>query len=584
MMAISKPSILRIVTILYLLMVFGFAASEIGSGDTFWQLQTGRHIVDTGNVIRQDVFTITKDNPRIEHCWLHDVIFFQLYRISGYHAICILKGLLIAGMALALLLAANATGASKHYALSLSIPAVLLTEWAWLARPQVWSFLFFAVFIVFIERYRNRKLNNAIFFLAPLMILWCNLHAGAILAFPLLGAYLVGEGLDLVLKRSKLSGAAFKKFIGLFIIITAVTVITPYGPYVLKSLYSHVFAVKTGNLGPVALKNLDWKRMTFQEFPLFYYAIGLTGLILLINWKRVAISHLILLAGLAYMGLNQGRQIVLFFFGIAALLPMYVETVFRWLLEKLNPKPRLMLAGAGVTCLCVVVFLLSMNVFQKKGLFDTGLKAWRFPTKAASFIKTQALPSNIYNSYEWGGYLAWELFPAYQVFWDARNTSFKTMRVGAQIANGDPGWDEHLDSYQIQTLIIMPCILSDGRRYAIIDRLLKTSAFSLVYADHNALVFVRNASVDSEWLREHKLPHSRIYETILSLTRQIADEDPRRYIPYFEMFRAYNSLGDHQKALQALGTYLQLNPEKDPTGENVYRVYAEAIAKSQGHK
>ncbi|MDJ0857415.1 MAG: hypothetical protein QNI88_19565 [Desulfobacterales bacterium] len=583
-MKLSEREILRIVTVIYCFMVFAFATSEIESGDTFWQLQTGRHIVDTGSIIRQDVFTLTHDRPRIEHCWLHDVLFYQLYRINGYHAICFFKGLLVAAMAFALLLAADATGASKSYALAISIPAVVLTEWAWLARPQLWSFLLFAVFLLVIERYRSKKLNNALFILVPLMILWCNLHAGAILAFPVLGAYLVGEGIDLGLKRSQLSSAAFKKLMGLFILIIAATVITPYGPYVIKSLFSHVLSPKTGNLGAAALRNLDWKRITFQEFPIFYYAIGLTGFILLINWKRVAVSHLILLAGLAYMGINQGRQIVLFFFGISALLPMYVEIAFRRLLGKMNPKPRLIVTSVGVTCLCVVISLLSMNAFEKKGLFNSGLKAWQFPTQAASFVKAQTLPANIYNSYEWGGYLAWRLFPAYKVFWDARNTSQKTMRDGAQIANGDSGWFEHLDRYGVQTLVILPCMLHDGRRFEIIDRLLETTAFSLVYADSNALVFVRNESVSREWLRDHKLPPNRIYETILSLTREIADADPRQYIPYFEMFRAYNALGEHQKALHSLGTYLQLNPEKDPVGENVYRAYSQAIAQSQGQK
>lgn len=563
-------------------MIFAVAASEIESDDTFWQLQTGRHIVETGNIIRHDVFTLADDEPRIEHCWLHDITFYLLYRIHGYDAICLLKGFLVVGAALLLLLAAGATQASTGYALAVGIPAVLLTEWSWLARPQLWSFLFFAGFIYIIERYRNKKSDNAIFILVLLMIIWCNLHAGAILAFPLLGAYLVGDGIDLGLKRSRLTIGAYKRFLGLFVIIITATVVTPYGPYVLESLFGHVLSPQTGSMGSSELRNLDWKKISFREFPIFYYALGITGSILLINWKRVAISHVILLTGLAYMGLQQGRQIALFFFGIAALLPQYVEMASSRIMGKLSFRPRWILTSFGVAGLGAVVLLLSMNVFEKKGLFQTGLKEWRFPTKAVSFIKAHDLPPNIYNSYEWGGYLAWQLYPAYQVFWDGRNTSLETMRVGAQIASGDAGWLDHLANYQIQTLIIMPCMLHDGRRFEVISRLLETSTFALIYADHNALVFVRNESVDQGWLRNQTLPINRVYDTILSLARLIADEDPRRYVPYFEMFRAYNSLGDHQNALQALRTYLELNPEKDPIGENVYRVYSQAIAKSQG--
>ena len=57
----------------------------------------------------------------------------------------------------------------------------------------------------------------------------------------------------------------------------------------------------------------------------------------------------------------------------------------------------------------------------------------------------------------------------------------------------------------------------------------------------------------------------------------LVKEDPSRYMPYFEMFRVYNKMGEHEKSLQALGTYLSLNPEEDPIGERVYRKYYDAM-------
>ena len=220
--------------------ILGVASSLIVSDDTFWQLQSGRYMLETKSLIRTDTFTLTFDAPRIEHCWLHDIIYFFIYSQSGYDGISLLKGLLVTLTATFLILTARSGPASVPSLLILTIPAFLLSHWAWLDRPQLWSFLAFAVFIYFLERYR-KKPDRTIFYFLPVMVLWSNLHAGAMLALPVMAAYLAGEGAGMIFGRSRLSRIDYTRLWLFSFFLILASVITPYGDvHILSGLFRNI--------------------------------------------------------------------------------------------------------------------------------------------------------------------------------------------------------------------------------------------------------------------------------------------------------------------------------------------------------
>jgi len=60
--------------------IFLLAMKPIEAFDTFWQLQSGKYIWETGNFLYSDTFSLAKDSFRLEHCWLHD--------LNTMHALC----------------------------------------------------------------------------------------------------------------------------------------------------------------------------------------------------------------------------------------------------------------------------------------------------------------------------------------------------------------------------------------------------------------------------------------------------------------------------------------------------------------
>ena len=565
--------------------IFGMASSLITSDDTFWQLQSGRYMAETGGLIRADTFTLTADAPRLEHCWLHDLIYYAIYEFSGYDGISILKGFLVAATAVVLIMAARLNCSSILMVFLFTVPVFLLSHWSWLDRPQLWSFLSFALLLYLCERYR-KKPDRALFFFLPVMVLWSNLHAGAILAFPVMAAYLAGEGADMIAGRSGLSRADYIRLWCFCVFLALASLITPYGDvHILSGLFKHV--TKGGGFSSEAalqqLHNLDWKGYSYADLPVFVYVIGAAVLLGGLNWKRFSFSHLFLLSGLAFMGYKHMRHIVLFYFGFAAIIPQYAEIA----VNRFENRVPVILSRAtrwacGLMAAGMIVYL-SNAIYTYKGFFDTGLQEWRFPVKAANFIQEHKLPAALFNGREWGGYLAWRLYPGYRVFWDGRDTSENMFTLGVQITNGEPAWREALARYNVNTLVLLPCDLYQGRRFGLLKRLEESPYYDPVFADDFSLIFVRKNAVDSTWLRNHRLPRSVIDDTILAAAYLLTEDSPQRYFAFFEMFRVYNSREEHDKAIAALRTYLTLTPVRDPTGEQVYQMYSEAMKKQQKH-
>ena len=71
----------------------------------------------------------------------------------------------------------------------------------WGVRPQMFSPLFASIFISFLDRYYRREVMPSIWWLAPLMILWVNLHAGFVLGLVLIILTIAGLLLDGLLRE-----------------------------------------------------------------------------------------------------------------------------------------------------------------------------------------------------------------------------------------------------------------------------------------------------------------------------------------------------------------------------------------------
>ena len=92
----------------------------------------------------------------------------------------------------------------------------------------------------------------------------------------------------------------------------------------------------------------------------------------------------------------------------------------------------------------------------------------------------------MFNSYNWGGYLLFTLWPDYPVFVDGRTDLYDDdfLRQYISIYVADDGWQELLDEYQIQLVVV--------ETNSILAKLLRTDpAWHEAYRDDMAVIFTR---------------------------------------------------------------------------------------------
>lgn len=527
-------------------------------------------MLENGSFIYQDTFSLAHDAPRFEHCWLHDIVVYGFYTLGGYVGISLFKSLLVLSTTVVLCSIGRIRGSSWLSILLVVPTAVLSTGNDWLERPQLWSFFFFSLTLLVLEVFRKSP-GLKIFWLFPLTVLWANFHAGAVLAFPVVFAYLAGEGGDRLLKRSMLDALAYKRLLILSTILLFAFLLTPYGLQPLQVFLRT--SIYGGTDSPVThLFNLDWRATSFSLRPGFYYFMGASVLMLLLQLRRIFVADLFLLCGLAIMGLSLGRHTPFLILAAGGLLPRYLDGVGLGVRAKFSAKAAFVSRVLVLLLACGLVASLAWPLYGKHGFFNTGLRAWHFPVKAAAFVKDQKLPANLFNTYEWGGYLMWSLYPQYQVFWDGRAASKEMFGLGLQVMRGDPAWKDILKKHGVATVVSKPCTMDTGQHYPLLDKLRKDPEWALVLAEGTELVFVQSDQVDYDWLQSHRLPNSRIDDMILAETELLLRFGPSRYMAYWEQARIYMDRNQHSEALAALKEFIRWSPVRQPVAEGYFRV------------
>ena len=561
---------------LFLLIVGGLGVSRIISWDLFWQLQSGRYVLATHNFIHQDLFTLASQAPRYEHCWLHDVIFFLIYSLAGFSAISVLKGILVALTGLVIIAVARQRGASYSAILLLSLPFFLKLGPDWLARPQLWSYFLFAIFLLVWENFRQGG-GHRIWFLLPLMVLWANLHAAAILAFPVAVAWVVGEGADRFLARSRLNAADYRRLCLVAVLLVLVSLITPYHLQILRTfLAAPGYGQGSGSFGQI--HNLDWRAASLARSPA-YYVLLVEAILLLVGGRRhLVMADLLLFGGLGFMGLKLERHQPFLVIALAALAPIYLDATFSPLVAKLKDHWRFQ-GRIAILFLAIGLFAIAARpLFQTMGFWETGLREHRYPVGATDFLRENRLPGNLFNSYGWGGYLMWRLYPAYRVFWDGRQDSPAMFRKGMAVLSGQH-WREIFNQQRVNTVILQPLPDYNGGHYRIIDVLGSSPDWALAYADVSALVFVRRASVPRGWLVTHEKDKSEIDDTLLSAAKIVTKTYPWRYMVWWEISLVTMKKGHYRESFEALKKYLDQVPvgKKDPRAKGYYRLLSSKI-------
>jgi hypothetical protein len=539
-------------TWLWLAALFILALRPVADFDTFWQLQSGKYIWQTGSFLYADTFSLAKDAYRLEHCWLSDVFFFATYSLGGFVLLGLLKTFVITLCGALLLRESQAKNIPTCLAIPVLTICLLASSPAWVERPQLWTFCLSLVYLKLLYDGRSRGIASWIW-LVPLMIVWANLHAGSIFGLVLIALFWCGEAIRALRKETAwkpvmvLCGVGIAAFIGIFL--------NPYGSRIPLQLLAH-FNLTHINAAQGYIT--EWLPTTTTKAPLFYVVFSLWALLILARFRRIDPTELIFFVAFSYMGWNQVRHAVF----VPLLAGFFMPSALCDALSERFQRPFRKLACDRVSKCAVAISMLAVVAYNGlNGELGIGLKKAQFPEAAATFLLANHLPGNLYNFYDHGGYLMWRLYPQYLVFVDGRNTDTELLETSNRIDGGITGWQADLSRHGVNTIITRTCYDDDGGPIKLVSNLVNDPGWALVYADNVAVIFLRRDQRFRELLNRLEIPPGNAYRTMFLEAKRLYKEDSSRSMAIISLARSSLLLGDRDEALKYYRAFLSISPK-----------------------
>lgn len=478
--------------------------------DLWWQMSQGRWIVQHRVIPATDVFSFTASN----HGWLYPplsgLLFYGLFRISGLDLLCWF-GALVCALTTGLLLQKRSLVCCV-----LVLPAIPVIAARTGPRADMFSVLFFAAFLHILWRglRQNRKGTWA---LPLLMILWVNLHTGFIAGIALLLAYSVAEVLETCFEGERRSAAwiRLRAAAPWFFATLLATLINPWGWRIYSALLEQerVMPLHSEWISEWANVPINWESLVAASGDsfVFFLLLAIAAVAVVLALIRREPGTVLLLCCGSYFAVRHVRFEPLF----ACITVIVAEPLISTALALPGKRPRLRASFATVvaSALILLALLQSMNLVSNRkymgktslGLFGTGA-SWWFPSGATGFVKRERPPGRIFNSYNEGGFLVWDLGEKYPDYIDGRAVPFgpELFRRQDELMKSPPEsqvWQRESEKYGLKVLIVSLARYDGLHFFPVLRQFCASSTWRPVYMDEVSAVFLRSGPETEELIR-----------------------------------------------------------------------------------
>jgi hypothetical protein len=480
----------KLVFVVTLLAVLALAVRPSVDSDTWWHLRAGAWMVDHRQILTADPFSLTRQGqPWIYPGWLAQLALYGVYAALSYGGLNLVTGLMVALAFVSLWPVLDAGPLVRAFVLILAASASGIF---WSARPQIFTLALAGVFIALLERQRANR-GRGWWILPLLMVGWVNLHGGFAVGLMLIGVYGLGEGAELVLARRRgLTWAQawtehrprLLRWGAAGALSVAALALNPAGPVMV------LYPFKTLSIGVLRQYIQEWQSPDFhllQTQP-FAWMLILTLVVLAVSKLRPHAAHLLLVALFAWWGLDAARNIGLFAVASAPALARHADDVVRELRPKLAatgqiPERLARALNLGLGLLVALAALARIATQLPDSVNQSAVEA-TMPVEAVDFLEARPPVGPLFNSYNWGGYILWRLYPGYLSFVDGRTDLFDDQLLTQYLSvwSGDAEWKPVFQEWGIRLVLIEP--------EAPLAQVLEANGWRIVYQDAKAVILM----------------------------------------------------------------------------------------------
>lgn len=491
-------------TVLILIFLAKVVNGQFNDPDFYWHLKTGEYIVAHGALPQADIFSYTHPGkPWVLHEWLFQVIIYLVQVWGGELGISVFVALILtACLWFIYAICARLLRGDKAKAL---IVALLYCSFiiSSAPRPHLFTFLFFSLFLYILLSFKYFNETARLWVIPLVMVLWANLHGGFFIGLVLVWLFILGEWVTCFLAE-KSALARRRSLMQLTLAGVLALLATLANPEFIR-YWLYPFQV----IDMEASKGLieEWRSPDFHQ-PIFIYwlliIVSFLAAMIYTSRKPDATEFavpLVFVAG-AFMA---RRNIPLAALAMAPFVAVYmsaglIDNLTRFMARFRKPgqgSPAGTLVGARqlsgkneylMNWALVLFTLLSLTLIypERQKVIAASLNTI-IPVKATDFILREGIKGRMFNTYHYGGYLIYRLYPQQLVFIDGRADMYGDAFVKDALAiyQGSSEWKSRFDRYGIDYVI---CESESPLR----QLLLQEGKFKLVFDDGMHSVLLRD--------------------------------------------------------------------------------------------
>ena len=492
----------RLVPLVAMLAVFTMAMRFSIGPDTYWHLRAGDWMLSEGTILKVDPFSLTRlGSEWIYPGWLAQIAMTLSYRTMGFPGLNLLTALAVTATFGFVWMTMREGPLLRAFVLLFAASASAVY---WSARPHIFTFLFTAVTLWALSRLR-RKRSRIIWMIPVLTAVWANMHGGFVLPILLIGLEILATSIDVLLPKLRiaiektgsaagpeggeasfgatsereaggataviaandeiraeaarlgnLSISKLKVLIGVGLASIAAIVLNPFGLDML------VYPFQTVSISVLQDFIQEWQSPNFHQIEVqpFLWLLLIVLFAMVISPKRPRSIELIHIGVFAYLGFLSARNIAIFALVAAPVLSHHLGAILENWIPRSTGRKELssrLTRPLNVSLLVLIAFVaLIKGALPLSSQFNGDTIADQMPSEAVLYLRDKQPEGPLFNSYNWGGYVLWSLYPQYLSFVDGRTDLFDDaiLEEYLDVWRGNNGWQKVLSKWDIQTVLI----------------------------------------------------------------------------------------------------------------------------------
>lgn len=530
--------------------------------------------------------------------WGFQAVLFLVYAAGGEYGVSFLVWAVVFGIFFFLYRAMVLRGANPLLAVLAIFAFSGFLRIRIQPRPEIFTYLFTAMTIFLLSEYYFGSRRKWIYLFPPMILVWANSHPTYLMAFGLYGAFFA-DALLRAAWRKEFQWARLREWVFPPVITglagLLLSGLNPHGYGWLLAPLHMISRGAGGNTNPILMSISELTPVKGTGLFVYYKAAAVFAVVSLclgLAGRRVYLLDLFLFA-IAFKGAWGSARAVsmmgLFLSPGASLhLTGFLSAAAGWFSKNATrkaekpkeparqkgrkglppapdpppppPPPRISWghgAIVGGVMLALLAFggtTLAFSVSQLE--FGVGITEHKFSFKAAEFLRKDPVPGKMFNFFDIGGFLDWQLYPDTLTFIDGRTYNPQVFMDHQLVTGGMPGWERAIDKYGI-TYFVLKSMDSSGMILPIVPILANDPDWSLVFSDGLFVVFVRNVPETRAYIKAHEISKGILPRHIINEAYHYIFLGISPVVAYQTMANMYLAMGDRPGAIQSLRRALE---------------------------